>query len=120
MFSIDSACIGLGIVYTRFSSLSVGILAVCIHVFNVLMQCIEGTIVSIQNEKLLMGILNLPWYELSKSQQKIFLQFIHECQGTHVLTVPIVGTLNMQLFTNVVNGAYSFLMFIIQFVKVTN
>jgi hypothetical protein len=54
----------------------------------------------------------------SKSNQKIFLQFIHLVQNSNGLNVPILGDINMELFTNVMNGAYSYLMCLLNFTKI--
>lgn len=114
--SMDSFNIGMSIVILRFSSVIFGLVALFYLIFMVALQCIEGSIVAHHNEKLLAEVCGFPWYELNSQEKKIFLQFIHSCQNTALYTIPIIGNLNMMLFTNVLNSAYSFLMYIIQFV----
>jgi hypothetical protein len=84
----------------------------------VLMPCIEGTLISHQKQKLLDELYSFPWYELSISKQKTFLQFIHLVQQSSEFEVPIIGILDMELFTNVMNGAYSYFMYLFNFVNI--
>ena len=109
--------IGLSLVVVRFSSISFGIAACTIFTLQVFVHCFECTLVAIQNEKLLTKIQDFPWYELSNSQKKIYLQFLCVCQNTNSFSLPIFGDVNMELFTDIMQAAYSFLMYVIQFVK---
>ena len=109
--------IGLSLVLIKLSSVLFGIVTGIIFTLQVFANCLEGTLVSSQNKKLLTKVQEFPWYELSNSQKKIFLQFICICQSTNSFNLPIFGDINMQLFTDIMQAAYSFLMYINQFVK---
>jgi len=108
--------IGLSIVAIKSSSAWFGVSGLIILIIQVFVQCFEGTLVSIQNEKLLEKLYEFPWYELSNSQKKIFLQFLCICQNTNSFSLPIFGNVNMELFTDIMQAAYSFLMYVIKFV----
>jgi len=110
--------IGLSLVTVKFSSISFGIAAGMIFTLQVFIHCVEGTLVTVQNEKLLTKVQEFPWYELSSRQKKIFLQFLCICQCTNSFSLSIFGDVNMELFTDIMHAAYSFLMYVIQFVNV--
>ncbi|CAG9806810.1 unnamed protein product [Chironomus riparius] len=109
--------IGLSLVTIKFSSISFGIATGMIFTLQVFMHCVEGTLVSIQNDKLLAKVQDFPWYKLSHPQKKIFLQFLCICQSTNSFSLPIFGDVNMELFKDIMQATYSFLMCIIQFVN---
>jgi hypothetical protein len=74
-----------------------------------------GTIVSHQNEKLLRAVCNFPWYNLSVKKQKVYMQFIHQCQQATSIDLHIIGTFDMELFTNIMNLSYKYLNFVMNF-----
>jgi len=117
-FTLSSIGIGLSLLTIRTDENTMGIGTVILFTLQVFMQCVEGSIIAHQNEKFLNEVCGFPWYKLSKDEKKIFLQFIHACQNTNNLSVPIIGNLDMGLFADVANGSYSFLMFILNFVNV--
>lgn len=110
--------IGLSFVAIKYSSIAFGIAVCTIFSLQVFMHCFECTLVTIQNEKLLTAVQEFPWYELSNRQRKIFQQFLCICQSTKSFSLPIFGDVDMELFTDIMQAAYSFLMYIIQFVNV--
>ena len=114
-FTVNSIGIGMSIKFMRFWSIPIGLAGVTLFTTQVLIQCVQGSIVLHQNQRILDCLCGFPWYELPKSQQKIFIQFIHVCQSACVLNIPIIGVLNMELFTRVMNSAYSLLMFMLKF-----
>jgi hypothetical protein len=110
--------IGLSLISIRFLSAWYGVSSLIIFTMQVFVQCFEGTLVALQNEKLLENLHEFPWYELSSSQKKIFLQFICVCQNSCSFKLPIFGNVDMKLFTNIMQASYSFLMYVIQFINV--
>ena len=110
--------IGLALVIIKISSISFGIAVCTIFTLQVFMHCFECTFVAIQNEKLMTAVQEFPWFYLSCPQKKTFLQFLCVCQSTNSFSLPIFGDVNMELFTDIMQAAYSFLMYVIQFVKV--
>jgi len=109
--------IGLAILVATFLSTLNGICTILVFTLQVLMSCIQGTIVSHQNQEILNEAWNFPWYKMSVPMQKVWLQFMHQCQNSNELKIVIIGVLNMECFTNFINGAYSYFMFILNFVK---
>jgi hypothetical protein len=61
-------------------------------------------------------VCSFPWYELSNRKKKMFLQFIHLVQNSTELIAPIVGDVDMELFTDVMNGGYSYFNYFYNFV----
>lgn len=106
--SLNAISIGLSIIVLRFISVPIGFGISLIFLFQVLMPCTLGALISHLNQRLLEAVCEFPFYELSISKQKIFLQFMHACQTANKLILPIVGVLNMELFRNVLNAAYSY------------
>ncbi|KAG5679878.1 hypothetical protein PVAND_009415 [Polypedilum vanderplanki] len=117
VLSINSMSIGLAVLtYLYYSKIVGGILAgfYCLQVF---IPCSQAAIIVNQKEKLLSALWNFPWYELSKSNQKIFLQFMHLCQNSSEFKVIIVGKLSMETFTQIMNAAYSSVLFLLNVFK---
>ncbi|XP_070489878.1 uncharacterized protein [Chironomus tepperi] len=77
--STNSIGIGLAIIVATFISAPIGISIILIFSIQVLMSCIQGTIISHQNQKILDEVWNFPWYKMSVSMQKVWLQFMHQC-----------------------------------------
>jgi hypothetical protein len=71
-----------------------------------------------QKEKLLNELYAFPYYELSNSKQKMILQFIHLVQNSSEFKIPLIGGLNMELFTDVMNCSYTYFMFLLEFFKI--
>jgi hypothetical protein len=111
----NSFAIGLSFLQIKLVSIPIGLAMVAIYMFQVLLPCVIGTIISTQNEKLLQAVCEFPWYELSPKMRKVYLQFIHQCQNTAEIELPIIGEANMELFTNIVNASYSYLNYLINF-----
>jgi hypothetical protein len=111
----NSFAIGLSFLEMRLVSIPIGLALVAIFMFQVLLPCVIGTIISTQNEKLLQAVCEFPWYKLSPKMKKVYLQFIHQCQNTAEIELPIIGEANMELFTNIVNTSYSYLNYLINF-----
>jgi hypothetical protein len=116
--SLNSMAIAMSIVVLLYFSIAIGVFIVIILLFQVLMPCVLGTMISHQKEKVLHELWSFPWYELSNSKQKMFLQLIHLCQNSNELKVPIINRLNMELFTTVINGVYSYFMFLWKMFKI--
>jgi hypothetical protein len=114
--SLDSMAIGMAIVVTLYYSKAIGGIMILYLFSLVLVPCIQGTVILHQKEKLLNAICAFPWYELSKSKQKMFLQLIHLAQNANEFVVPIIGSIDMELFADVVNGGYSYFNFLYNFV----
>jgi hypothetical protein len=111
----NSIGIGLAVIVMRFFSIPIGMTYFFLLSMQVAMPCMIGTMVSTQNEKLLDAVCSFPWYELSVKNQKVFLQFLLECQNANQFDLQMIGSLDMELFTSVMNGAYSYLMYILNF-----
>jgi len=110
--------IGLSVVAIKSSSASFAVSALILFILQVFVQCFEGTLVSIQNDKVLEKLHEFPWYELLNSQKKIFLQFLCICQNCCSFKLPIFGDVDMELFTDIMHASYSFLVYVIQFVNI--
>jgi hypothetical protein len=111
----NSIGIRLTVIVMRFFSTAIGISYLFILILQVTMPCLIGTMILTQNEKLLNALWSFPWYELSLKNQKVFLQFIHACQNAKHFNLLVIGTLNMELFMSVINGSYTYLMYILKF-----
>jgi hypothetical protein len=114
---VNSFGIGLAIFSALTYSAPIGISFIIGFVTQVAFVCIEGAIITHQKEKILKELLHFPWYELSPKMRKIYLQFLHCCQNSPEIELPIFGILNMEIFTNVINGSYSLFSFFIEFVR---
>lgn len=101
-------------------SKSFGFLAASFYLCQISNLCILITFVTHQFEKLLREIYEFPWYLLSNSEQKIYLQFLQCCQKYDEFKVPMIGKINMELLTDVVNTGYSYFMFIWNFFEIKN
>ncbi|KAG5676172.1 hypothetical protein PVAND_006021 [Polypedilum vanderplanki] len=115
--SVNSIGIGLSILYSIFVNFIMGFSAFLILFSQILTPCILGTIVTHQNEKLLKAVCEFPWYNMSVKSQKIYLQFLHQCQTAAEINLKIIGVVNMELFTHIMNGSYSYLNFVMNFMK---
>jgi len=114
--SINAISIALTIVYIRLHSVMIGLTFMINFTYLIVNPCIFGSIISYQNEKLLTELCGFPWYELPLKDQKVYLQMLHAFQNTAGLEVPIIGKLNLELCTDIINKVYTFLMYIINFV----
>lgn len=115
--SLNSIGIGLAIISMWKVSALIGACFALIFFFQVFGICLQGTFIAYQNELVLQAVCEFPWYELSISKQKNMLQFIQICQNSAEFEIPILGGINMELFANIMNAAYSYFMFILNFVK---
>jgi hypothetical protein len=115
--SLNSIALSLSLITIRFDSIFIGCALSAILLFQVLLPCANGHLINTQNEKLLNAVNDFPWYELSAKKRKIFLQFVMVCQHTEKLTLPIIGYVDMELFTNFVNASYSYFMVMLKFAK---
>jgi hypothetical protein len=113
--STTAVAIGIAFLYIRLVSIPIGVSLAVILFFQVLIPCVIGTVVNTQNERLLQAVCDFPWYELSPKMRKVYLQFVHQCQNTTAFELPIIGELNMELFTNVMNTSYSYLTYLMNF-----
>ncbi|KAG5681812.1 hypothetical protein PVAND_011220 [Polypedilum vanderplanki] len=115
--SMNSVAIAMSIIIVLKYFKAIGGAVMLFLFFQVLMPCVQGFLIAHQKEKLLNELYGFPIYELSKHKQKMFLQFIHLCQNSNELKILIIGDVNMEIFTDVMNGAYSYLMFLLNFFK---
>jgi hypothetical protein len=115
--SLNSIALSLSLITIRFDSIPIGCALSAILLFQVLLPCANGHLINKQNEKFLDAVNDFPWYELSVRKRKSFLQFVLVCQHTKRLTLPIIGHVDMELFTNFVNASYSYFMLMLKFVK---
>lgn len=114
---MNALAIGFSILVVLFFSVPIGISMILIFLLQILLPCVEGAMIFYQNQKILNAVLNFPWYELSNSNQKIWLQFIHQCQNANEFKIIIFGHLNMERFTDIVKSAYSSSMFVLKLAK---
>ena len=91
---------------------------ILIYFIEVLIPCTIGTVIEHQHDRLLDELCAFPWYELSLKEQKIFLQLIHKCQYLNSLELPLVGDVNFELLKDILNAAYSYCMYILNFVQI--
>lgn len=117
IFCGNSIAIGLCIVVVKYISAAVGIALIAVFCTQVAVPCVIGSIIDYQNTKILDELKSFPWYDLSRKSQKTFLQFIQCCQNSGELKIVIIGSINMELFTQIINAAYSYLMFILSILK---
>jgi hypothetical protein len=113
--STNSVGIGLLLLEICLVSIPIGLALVSIILFQVLLCCAVGTLVSTQNKKLLDAVCGFAWYELSPKMRKVYLQFIHRCQNITEFELPIVGQVDMELFTSIVKSSYSYLNYLLNF-----
>jgi hypothetical protein len=114
--SLNSVSIGMAIVVMLYYSKAIGGVMIIFLFSLVFTPCVQGTVISHQKKKLVDEICAFPWYELSKTNQKLFLQLIHLTQNSTELTVPIVGQMNMERFTDVMSGGFSYFSYLYNFV----
>lgn len=115
--TVDSIAIGLSLFTTITFSYSIGLALTLIYFFQIAIPCLTATIIDHQNKRLFDKVCEFPWFELSKSKQKVFLQFVHACQSIEAKSAPIIGSINMELFTTVMNSACTYLMYMLKFYK---
>lgn len=113
----NAIAIGLSILVAMYFSVPIGFSIGLIFFLQVLLTCVEGAIISHHNQKIINAVYDFPWYELSASNQKIWLQLLHQCQNASEVKIMIFGLLNMERFTDAVKTAYSSLMFVLKLVK---
>ncbi|KAG5670835.1 hypothetical protein PVAND_001069 [Polypedilum vanderplanki] len=111
----NGIAIALSLIHLRTVSISIGLSLAIFLLFQVLVPCLLGTLISNANERLLRNFWNFPWFDLSMKNQKVFLQFLHRVQNSKEFKIVIIGGLNMELFTDVINVAYSFMMYLLKF-----
>ncbi|KAG5676394.1 hypothetical protein PVAND_006234 [Polypedilum vanderplanki] len=111
VLSINATAIGMAVLTSLYYSKIIGAILVGFFSFQVFIPCSQGTIISNQKQKLLTALWEFPWYELSLKNQKVFLQFLHLCQNSKEFRIFIVGEINMELFTDIMNAAYSSVLF---------
>lgn len=111
-----SLSIALSIVITFNVALKLGIACTILFFSQDLTPSLMGLLIQNQNEKHLQCCCGFPWYYLDKSGKNVFLEFIKVIQNTSMFKLPIVGVLNMQLLTNVMNASYTYFNFFVNFV----
>lgn len=117
ILSANAMAIALSIVAILYFSIFIGCATFFLFFGQTLLFCIKGSFIKHQKEKLLNELWDFPWYELSKSKQKIFLQFLVFCQNLIVFEVYVFGEVSLELFTDVINATYSHLMYLWNFVQ---
>jgi hypothetical protein len=115
---LNALAMGISLVTIVYSHRANGGALLLFFTNQVLFACVQGTLVSHQNGKMLDAVCSFPWYELSTPKQKIYLQFIHVVQNATKLTIPIFGDLNMEVFSDIMNRAYSYLMMISRIINI--
>jgi uncharacterized membrane protein len=114
---VSSTGLGFSIAYAYFISVPIGTSWMFIFLFQLVCNCLIGAMIQNQNENILDKLLDFPWMELSLRKKKTFLQFIHVCQHTSDLNVIFFGSINKEVFTDVVNAGYKFFNFLINFIE---
>ncbi|CAG9805951.1 unnamed protein product [Chironomus riparius] len=89
------------------NSTIIGALGIFFYMTQIATSCILVTFVIHQYEMFLNRIYKFPWYLLSNSDQKIFLQYLQICQNFDDFELPMIGTVDMELFTTVVNTDFN-------------
>jgi hypothetical protein len=73
------------------------------------MPCLIGALITQQKARILDKLIDFPFYEMSRSKQKTFLQFIHRVQNTTQFIMPVFGfTIGIETLTDVMNGSYNY------------
>lgn len=117
IFCSNSIAIGLAIVVAKYISAPIGVAFIAVFCTQVAVPCVIGSIIDFQNTKILDELKSFPWFDLTRKSRKTFLLFIQCCQNSEELGIVIIGNINMELFTQIINGAYSYLMFILNILK---
>jgi hypothetical protein len=79
---------------------------------QVAIPCLIGALITQQKARILDTLIDFPWFEMSRSKQKTFLQFIHRVQNTTQFIMPVFGfTIGIETITNVLNVSYSYFTF---------
>jgi uncharacterized membrane protein len=105
---VNSFAIGIAIAIAFYVSTPLGMFLILIFIFQLSAHCIAGTVIEIQNQKFLEIVNNFPWIELSQKHKKIYLQFIHACQTTTPLVVPLIGCIDAEIFVSVLKAGLGF------------
>jgi hypothetical protein len=114
--SCNSIAIGFYILNMFQFSYVIGGLCATGVTLQVAISCTVGTMIKNQKEKFTEMIYGFPWYYLSKKDQKIFFQFVHLCQHSTEVVLTMIGNVNMELFSHILNASYSFFMYLWNFV----
>lgn len=86
-----------------------GIIAALTYFFQLAIPCIIGNLISLQNERLSKLIYDMPWYDIDVIEtKKIFLQFLVFSQQTRSIKVTMLGVLDNELLTKLVNTIYTY------------
>lgn len=115
--TINAVAIALSLFIALKLLIPIGISFGCICMFQVLLPCLQGTIISHQNQKILHAVWDFPWFQMKNKEQKLWLQFMHNCQHGSEFNILFIGQLNMECFAGVGNAAYSSLMFVLKLMK---
>jgi hypothetical protein len=113
--SISSLAIGLSGFFAFKYSMFIGLSLFLVYIFNIAFFCVLGTLMEHQNKKLVNEFYDLPWHELSSSQQKTFLQMLIILQDANQPNTWIIGELNFETLKIVINTSYSYLTFLMNF-----
>lgn len=114
ILSFNTIGLGMSVIVARYMSFLTGVLYFLCLAYQCSINCVLGSIIDHQNEKICNELIEFPWFELSRKNKKIFLQFIHCCQNVD-FEIVIVGKVNMELFSYLMNASYSYLMFVLNF-----
>lgn len=117
-FSANSYALCICVLTLLTSSKLIGLSLFILFLLQIAIDCVIGTRIEMQNERFLNKLCGFPWYHLSKPKQMIFLQFIHLCQNGIEFGLPMIKKVDMELFSTILKGAYSFFMYLWTFVKI--
>ena len=71
-------------------------------VYKVILYCLFGTVIEIQNEETTNAIYNSSWHLLSVSDQKTIYFMLHRSQNPIELTIGGISKLNMEFCMQVI------------------
>lgn len=116
ILSLNTVGLGMSIIIARYSSFLIGVSFFLCFAYQCAIHCVLASIIDRQNQEIREELIDFPWFELSRNNQKIFLQFIHCCQNMGNVNMVIFGKIDLGLFTHIMNAAYSYLMFVLNFI----
>lgn len=107
----------LCILGSKFSFVA-GVVAAIGLFIQMAIPCFMGNLVSLQSERFELALYDLPWHKITNIKtRKIFLQFVQISQDTSGLALPMLGDLDMELLSSIVNATYTYYMYILNFIE---
>lgn len=74
---------------------------------KIMVFCIMGTVVNVQNDKLIEKVYSMNWYMMPNKQQKAIIMILQNAQKPIIPTIMKIKPLNMTTFLSCLQSIYS-------------